>query len=102
MTSREQAAEEYARKYSNAPDKETPDWIINDFLAGYDTAEGKHREFYLRVRQMLVHFNNASPLTLATLEDDEFVKYFTQERHEVLKHLAAFTEREQQSLPFKD
>jgi hypothetical protein len=29
-----EAAKEYARDHSKAPDKETPDWIINDFIAG--------------------------------------------------------------------
>ena len=30
----DQAAREYATHASNAPDKETPDWIITDFKAG--------------------------------------------------------------------
>ena len=30
----DKAALEYAKKHSDAPDKETPDWIINDFKAG--------------------------------------------------------------------
>ena len=30
----DKAAREYAEKHSSAPDKETPDWIINDFKAG--------------------------------------------------------------------
>lgn len=30
------AAMEYATKMSKAPDKETPDWIITDFLAGVE------------------------------------------------------------------
>lgn len=34
----EKAAREYAAKHSSAPDKETPDWIINDFLAGCEHA----------------------------------------------------------------
>lgn len=29
-----QAAKEYAIHMSNAPDKETPDWIVTDFKAG--------------------------------------------------------------------
>lgn len=29
-----EAAREYARDHSAAPDKETPDWIIDDFKAG--------------------------------------------------------------------
>lgn len=30
----DKAAREYAAHASNAPDKETPDWIITDFKAG--------------------------------------------------------------------
>jgi hypothetical protein len=30
----QQKALEYARNHSSAPDKETPDWIITDYLAG--------------------------------------------------------------------
>lgn len=33
-----QAAKEYAKKMSNAPDKDTPDWIISDFRAGVNWA----------------------------------------------------------------
>jgi predicted nuclease with TOPRIM domain len=32
-------AEEYARKHSSAPDKETPDWIVADFKAGYNSRD---------------------------------------------------------------
>lgn len=32
----DEAALEYAREHSSAPDKETPDWIITDFKAGAD------------------------------------------------------------------
>jgi hypothetical protein len=34
----EQAAKAYARDHSAAPDKETPDWIIADFIAGANYA----------------------------------------------------------------
>ena len=34
MNSIETEALQYANKMSNAPDKETPDWIIQDFKAG--------------------------------------------------------------------
>jgi hypothetical protein len=41
MNQFEEAAREYARNHSQAPDKETPDWIIQDFLAGCEYAAPK-------------------------------------------------------------
>jgi hypothetical protein len=38
MKTLDEAAIEYARNHSKAPDKETPDWIIADFKAGAEYA----------------------------------------------------------------
>lgn len=61
----DKAAREYAEKHSSAPDKETPDWIINDFKSGAKWAmdlRGKEvQELTLeikRLRESLIESNN--------------------------------------------
>jgi|GEM_PF-5440178 len=82
-----EAAIKYAKDHSMAPDKETPDWIINDFIngahKGYSLAMEQHRDFYLLVREYFYTPNEAT-------------------MRKIYKHLEAFTKRELESLPFKD
>lgn len=60
---------------------------------GYSLAMEQHRDFYLLVRELLkaMHFTTTEEFNL-----------FKKTEIGIKKHLAAFTEREQQSLPFKD
>jgi hypothetical protein len=89
-----EAAIKYAKDHSMAPDKETPDWIINDFIngahKGYSLAMEQHRDFYLLVRE---YFKED-----VWREAKDHSAILTK----IEKHLAAFTSRELESLPFKD
>jgi hypothetical protein len=51
LLSNEEAAKEYADKLIGIGSEDDMHWqaVYRDFLAGYDTAEGKHREFYLNI-----------------------------------------------------
>jgi hypothetical protein len=62
------------------------EYFIDEVAEFY--ASSRNREFEQAVTKMLVHFNNASPLTLATLADDEHVKAFVDARHKVLSILS--------------
>ena len=69
-TELEQAAKEYAVHASNAPDKETPDWIITDFKAGAKW-EREHGESY-KLLHAVCWYRNYIPIKL---------------RRTILKHL---------------
>lgn len=63
------------------------------FLAGCEHADKEHRDFCLLVGELLkaMHFTTTEEFNL-----------FKKTEIGIKKHLAAFTEREQTSLPFKD
>lgn len=84
----EEAAREYARNHSQAPDKETPDWIIQDFLAGCEHAAPKWISVNERLpedgQRVLAHGLGGRMVTAIWKEHDpvgEFLaySYFTEE-----------------------
>jgi hypothetical protein len=53
MKTLDEAAIEYARNHSNAPDKETPDWIITDFKAGAEYAAEQNAELKRKITRII-------------------------------------------------
>ena len=90
-----EAAEEYALQVPYASEEDYH-LIIETFVAGYNEGcehvEKRDREFYLLVRD---YFNENDLYYL----DSVHRKNVDRISNEIKKHLAAFTEREQQSLP---
>ena len=110
MTSREQTAEPILLKAGDTrllingyPPKVDCRVVAEEYyqslLAGYDTAEGKHREFYLLVRDCFRATAYLSTHTKQTEERQLRLDEAAQCSKMILEHLAAFTEREQQNLP---
>jgi hypothetical protein len=90
---------EAAKKYAEEMDIPNPDGrdynvCMLDFQCGanhgYSLAMEQHRDFYLLVREYFKHDH-------FRMHDEHEALY-----NKIQKHIAAFSEREQQSLPFKD
>ena len=92
LLSNEEAAEQYANEYGDFTILSDWDIANNSFLAGCEHVEKRDREFYLLVRD---YFNENDLYYL----DSVHRKNVDRISNEIKKHLAAFTEREQQNLP---
>lgn len=94
MKTRQQAAEDFAD--TARPTSESYRKVHDAFLSGCEHADKEHRDFYLLVREMMADYVN-----VPFIDDDETMKVYKL-TEKIREHLAAFNEREQQSLPFKD
>jgi hypothetical protein len=78
------------------------DRFVEGAKHGYSEAMKEHREFYHKVREMLVSFNKSSLTSAMVNLNDTHVVEFCSHKYDVLKKLKSFTDHEQSELPFKD